>query len=356
MSAFPITFSGLGLISSVGLSSEGTCAAIRADIVRPSPIETFRTWDIDSQDEVALTGHPVRGFTDGFQGIGRWSRLGRLALSDMLRHSGMLEARERFAQACGFILCTPEISGDRFQFASDEVRLLALRLIAAAGLHISSTDTVTLSTGINSPLQALQLIQQKIAAGAWQRAIILAVDSLTDEASLQWLHSAHRLKTPSSAIGIMPGEAGVCLLVEGPRRLSPRTEAVLESVAIQERAAPRATAIQQGLVLSAAINSVLAESQAAPVGDILGNLNGEERRALAWGMARVRIPPQRLSNTVRETWPATSLGDTGTTSAAISLCLAARAFVRGYARTDATLIWTLADSGAASACVIRKWS
>ncbi|WNG14146.1 hypothetical protein [Cystobacter fuscus] len=354
MSTMPLTISGLGLVTSVGHSVEGACAAIRANITRPRPVDGMLVWDADAQEEVPLTGHPIVGLTDGFQGIGRWFRLGRLALLDMLRYAGLVETEDSFWRTCGFILCTPAISPARFAFPIDEVHALASRLPDAFGLPVAASNIVCLPTGHGGPLQALHLARQKVSFGAWHRAVVLAVDSLLDETSLRWLHGTRRLKTPEYAVGLIPGEAAACILVEGPRRLSQKPEATLQSVALSEPASTELPATHQGLALATAVREAIAGTQGRPVGDILGNLNGEELRAMAWGTARVRIPRETLAETMRETWTATSLGDVGAASAAVSLCVAVRSFVRGYSRNGAALVWSLSDDGAASACLVRK--
>lgn len=51
---FPLT--GVGLVTSVGLTVRAACAAFRAGIARPAPIE-FRILDAETQEPVQATGH-----------------------------------------------------------------------------------------------------------------------------------------------------------------------------------------------------------------------------------------------------------------------------------------------------------
>lgn len=351
MSTSPLVLSGMGLITSLGASVEESCAALRCGMTRPHPLDGMTVWDPDVEQEVPLIGHPISGLTDGFQGVGRWFRLGRLALRDLLRHARLDAEDGAFWRQCGLIVCLPELDPDRFAFPDEDARTLPQRLVRALGLPLSAERITCLEAGALGPLMALQQARKKLAEGAWQRAIILAVDSLVDDASLRWLKVARRLKTPERPTGLMPGEAGACLLLEAPRQAGDRGEAWIGECALAPSAGHKASAIRWGQTLSGVIHEALAGSQR--VGDILGNHNGEVPRAMAWGTARMSLPAGALAESHRETWPAASLGDVGAASAGVALCMAARAFSRRYARSDAALVWSLADDGAAGACVVQ---
>ncbi|MFE8603868.1 hypothetical protein [Archangium violaceum] len=352
MSATSLMLSGLGLITSVGYSVEGSCAAIRCGITRPHSIDGMNVWDPEAEREVPLVGHPIAGLTDGFQGIGRWFRLGRYALLDLLRYAHLDLDDASFWRPCGLIACLPEPNPDRFAFPSEQAQALPLRLMRALGLPLLASSVACIEAGPPGPLMALRLARQRIAEGTWQRAIILAVDSLVDESSLRWLKEARRLKTPERPTGLMPGEAGACFLVEPPRHAGERGEALVGDCTLARPPHTELPAIRHGQVLSGAIHDALAGG--TRVGDILGNHNGEEARAMAWGTTRLSLPPGALEAHHAETWPAVSLGDVGAASTAVSICVAARAFTRRYARNDATLVWCLADDGTAGACVVRR--
>lgn len=355
MSMSPLALSGLGLITSVGYTVEAACAAIRCQLTRPCPVDGPLVWEPDAQEEVPLTGHPIKELTDGFQGVGRWFRLGRLAMLDLLRYTGLGTDDKTLWHQCGLIVCLPEFAPGRFSFSAEAAQALPQRLLRALALHIHPANALCLTTGHQGPLSALHLAWQRISSGVWHRAIVLSIDSLVDEASLRWLQEEGRLKTPENPVGLMPGEVAAGLLVEGRRRARGKVEAVLESCAFTDSPGKALSPIQHGLVLGDTVNEALAAgAQSGGIGDILGNLNGEVHRAMAWGTAHVRIQRRTLAANPRETWPAIALGDVGMASAAVALCLAVRSFVRGYSRNDGALIWSLADNGSASACVVRK--
>jgi hypothetical protein len=88
MSSMLAAITATGAVTSVGLTAVASSAAIRADVSRPHPIE-FPFVDAETQELVPLTGHPVVGYTDGFQLLGRWVRLARGAMIDLLAQPGV---------------------------------------------------------------------------------------------------------------------------------------------------------------------------------------------------------------------------------------------------------------------------
>jgi len=354
MSAASLVLSGLGLITTVGYSVEESCAALRCGMTRPHPLDGMTAWDLGAEQEVPLVGHPITGLMDGFQGVGRWFRLSRYALLDLLRYSRLDAADAPFWRQCGLIACLPELDPDRFAFPEEDARALPQRLLRAVGLPIPALNVSCIEAGSLGPLLALQQAREKLASGTWHRALILSLDSLVDASSLRWLKTSRRLKTPEHPTGLMAGEAGACLLVESPRQAGERGDAWVEGCAVANSRGEELPAIQRGQTLSRVIHEALAG--VGGVGDILGNHNGEVTRAMAWGTARLGLPTKALLEHHRETWPAVSLGDVGTASPLVAICMAARAFTRRYARGDAALVWNLSDDGAAGACVVRRKS
>ncbi|NVJ09477.1 hypothetical protein HUW63_30150 [Myxococcus sp. AM001] len=309
-------------------------------------------WDLGAEQEVPLVGHPIAELMDGFQGVGRWFRLGRFALSDLLRYSGLESSDSAFWRQCGFIVCVPGLDPERFAFPPEDARLLPRRFLQSARLPIPGANVSFVDEGPLGPLIALQQIRKKLDEGTWQRAIVLAVDSLVDASSLRWLKAARRLKTPERPTGLMPGEAGACLLVEAPRGGLAGDTVWITGCAADRSQGAKASAVQRGMTLSRVIQEALGGT--VGVGDVLGNHNGEVARATAWGTARTNLAAERLAVHHRESWPAISLGDVGVPGAIVAISMAARAFARGYARGDASLVWSIGDDGAAGSCVVQR--
>ncbi|NVJ13520.1 hypothetical protein [Myxococcus sp. AM010] len=347
-----LSLSGLGLITTLGYSVEEACAALRCGMARPAPVEGMTTWDVDVAQDLPLIGHPISVLTDGYQGVGRWFRLGQYALLDLLRYANLDSEDTAFWRACGFVVCLPTLDPERFNFRDDLARAMPQRLLHALRLPVDAQHCVCIEAGPVGPLMALQIARKKFATGSWHRAVILSLDSLVDEASLKWLAAQGRLKTPGHPVGLMGGEAGACILVEAPRQSGSREEAWVDACFVEESPGKHLPAVHWGQTLAGVIQQALAGG--TRIGDVFGNLNGEVRRAMAWGTARVRIDEGALLPSTRETWLATSLGDVGTSAALVAICMATRAYARGYARGDASLVWSLSDEGASGACIVRR--
>lgn len=80
-----VAIAGLGAATSLGVGAATACAAARAGLSQPRTLEPFLVLDTDTGDMVPLVGHPVSFLTEGFTGVARTSRLGALALRDLVK-------------------------------------------------------------------------------------------------------------------------------------------------------------------------------------------------------------------------------------------------------------------------------
>ena len=354
MSSLPLSITGLGMMTALGQGAEGVCAAIRAGISRPHPMNDFQLWDPEAQDEVPLLGHPVAGITDGFQGLGRWSRLGHLALRDLVRYARLTDWPVTSWMRCGLMLCTPHLSPERFTFGRREVDALAGRLLQATSLPIATDSRLLFMEGESGVWQALKTAEKNITSGRWDRAILLAVDSLLDAGSLRWLATTGRLKGPEQPVGLMPGEAGACVLIEHPRHCQGQPEGTLQGVAVANEPDDQEPHVRRfGRALGRAVEEVLVTSRARLLaGNVVGNLNGEETRAMAWGTTLTQVIRPLGLTYLREKWPAISLGDVGTASVVVSMGYALRAYTRRHAAEGPTLVWGFSERSPQGACLV----
>lgn len=202
-----------------------------------------------------------------------------------------------------------------------------------------------------------------------ERVIVVGADSYLDPLDLDWLGACGRLKTPGRPDGLMPGEAGACLLIEneadprrnGRMRLGIQAHAVL-------RAPPEAgngdddgeegestpDAIAVGTRLADLLRSV---TRGGPFkGDVYADLNGERWKANAWGLALTRLHPTLDFDSYRMISPCECFGETGAAAAPLSVCLAARSFERGYASDEGALVVSISDAGDVGATLVRGMS
>ncbi|NVJ17287.1 hypothetical protein [Myxococcus sp. AM010] len=347
-----LAITGLGMVSSLGHDVVSGCAAIRCGMARPVPLGLQVVSSGDEPGVESVVGFPIQGLTDGFVGLGLHVLLVEEALKDLLLYSELTGADSRFWWDTAFFL---GLSGARTPEQDLLVEQLQERLLPAvsrrSGLGFSPRLQKVLVRGHVSVLAAMAEAGEAITSGQVQRALIVGVDSLTsDLEALEMLAMKGRLKTPERAVGFMPGEAAVALLVEDPaqaRRRGARVEARVEALRVG-----RGDGAAPSMRLVEVLEGTLA--RATRIGDVYGDLNGEESRAMEWGTLLARLPADSVLAEARSHWPAVSLGDTGAASGGVSMAVATRSFERKYARGDEILVWSRSDDGAvASGLLVR---
>ncbi len=87
-------------------------------------------------------------------------------------------------------------------------------------------------------------------------------------------------------------------------------------------------------------------------GLVIAALNGDAYRAQDWGTALARVRDLNLGES-RQWYPAQSFGEVGAATGLVGLCMAIRAFARGYAATRGVLVWTAGDDGSRGAFYVR---
>ncbi len=105
-----VAVTGLGMTSSMG-GVVTACAAARAGMQRAGPLAEVQVHDLDLFESVPIQGHPVRGVTEGYQGMGRLLRLADEALLDLLTHARL---KQEDLQSTGLFL---NLSSDFFRRA-----------------------------------------------------------------------------------------------------------------------------------------------------------------------------------------------------------------------------------------------
>jgi 3-oxoacyl-[acyl-carrier-protein] synthase-1 len=352
------------MISSVGWDASASCAAIRAGLVRPQPLPGVSVLDAETQQLVPLVGHPIQGYTEGFALLARWARLTQGALDDLLRQRRIPGSEDAlFWRRTRLVCIAPVLSAERF---------FEVRQVGSQGLTDAYTQLLQarlckripvppwrmLGLGHSGLAAALQEADRGITHAEVERYLLVAVDSYLDAYSLEWLAERRRLKTADRPVGLMPGEAGACLLVESPpsaRRRGARIEAWIDSATVER--GPESVfqeGASLGLALSRAVESGRPGGAAGKPfdGDVIIDLNGEVWRANAWGHARVRLS-NALAARIRLVTFCSSLGEVGAASGAVGTCIATRAFARRYASGPSCLVVTSSEDGLAGCIHVR---
>jgi 3-oxoacyl-[acyl-carrier-protein] synthase-1 len=341
------------MVTSVGFGAYPACAAIRAGIVRMRELDKSQGSAGRPDWKPPLIGSPLKGLTDGYFGLGRWTRMTVDGLRDLMVNA-RLGGQE--LEQVGIFLGLPLVG----RGSSPERRQhLAARIAQWLQLPGLQSRIRFYPEGHASVLKALQEVVTQMQQGRLTQAVIGGVDSLVEPERLTQLLSEGRLKTDENAVGLIPGEASAFFLVESPlqtRRRKAEVLAWLEAPGVaHEPVSPASGQPCNGLGLGQAISTTLAglTDRGAHTGLILCDLNGELYRAEEFS----KMVPRALHH-LQQPWrlwhPADCIGDTGAASSAISVCVGARALARGYAGTDNVLVCASSDEGLRGSVYLRS--
>jgi 3-oxoacyl-[acyl-carrier-protein] synthase-1 len=170
----------------------------------------------------------------------------------------------------------------------------------------------------------------------------------------RWLRVCEELgilKTPVRPVGLTPGEGGGFLLLEKyPVRNRERpTFAILQACESGSDAGHRfAERPVDGHALADVVRRCL-PSVPHDAG-VISDLNGDTVRANDFGAALVQLRQGFQPATM--VIPAISFGDTRAASAFLGVCVAIRAFARGYAPTDSFVVCASGDDGGRAALLV----
>lgn len=368
---------GLGMVASLGNDVATNCAAARAGLSRSAPLENYRVRSEVEGDPEPVIGHQASLFTRGFEGEARLVRLAQGALMDLIARcpgadwtSGAVrfyvalpfawrsyegldlipddEARRARSERFAALTQDPASSGQR----SDPHRAARiLRKAATLARWPTEVAAPACFSGHAGGLEAVSAALTDLSASTVRVAVVLGIDSLLDEETLDWLNSCQRLKCDGVPAGCQPGEAAVALALtlETPVHAVPVVRVV--STAKEER-----SLLAGGSGTGQGLATAIAECLKAVPSDtawIISDHNGEVYRANDWGYAVVRLRSHFESFAAPVVWyPALSFGDIGAASALAGICMAVRAWDRNYAPANIALIAAASEgSGRAALCL-----
>ena len=348
---------GVGLASSLGDAIQA-CAAARAGLVRTKPLPFAA--GMDGLEPAFVNGHPCWE-VEGFGGFGRLGYLAALALGDLfsrwspnqvspartllLLHQPLASERPSLDEHLGFL----------WQQGREQTEGAALLrcLKPLLPTFLLEASVQFLQAGHAGGLLAIETAVEALQAGRADACIVCCVDSYLDLSTLEWLNATGRLKSVAQPVGFMPGEGAGAFVIESAmaaRRRGVEGLAALEAVGTAREPfgysdddfSPRGEALS-AVLLQAGCRR---DSQVREAGLILGDLNGQNRRAMDWGYALSRCVAVNDAFGDMRLWPLPmSFGDVGSATGAFLICNAVRAFTRGYSRGEQLLLFSCSDDG-----------
>jgi 3-oxoacyl-[acyl-carrier-protein] synthase I len=333
-----IVVSGLGLCSSLG-GAIHAAAAFRCGLSNGRELEEWPYFDEEEREPHLLRGHPAMAVAAGFQGAGRLLKLGTLALADL---GASLDLTTLHPARLAVILVLPA-SAEGLERTRGELlsRLCKLARIDVdpAGLHPSFDGRIGVAGAIREA-------QRLLHGAAIDHCLIGSIDTRLGAEQLQRLFVTGKLKTADNPVGFLPGEGACFLLLERKDRAKRRGGAIgalvhpPSAIAPPDPEEPGPDRRPPGKALSEVMIQAMTQAGWAPpaVGTVYVDLDGTPRRAADFGSALLHLAPARPLEGWQHAFPAESFGETGATSPALAICLAARAFVRGYATGSRALV------------------
>lgn len=370
--ALPVT--AVGMVSALGTDAATSCAAARAGISRAAPLPAFQVYSEGDWGHIGVVGHALHEYARGFEGFGRLVRLASGALADLLSGASLQDVHWPRTALCLGVSSAyfqaerarqPEARAEDTEADVEQIELvkssLLARVCALNGMGCDAPHRFLFMEDQCGFAHALFKAQQLLASGEVDRCIVGGVDACTDGAAMASAHLFHVLKTADQAAGYQPGEAAGFVMLESTESARARGASVLGQVDAAswgvESVARASGKPALGVGMAGAIQSCLAKAMApsSQVDWMLGDLNGDAFRANDWGYALVRLMPDHPALGERPlVLPAESFGEIGAATGPVAVCMAMRAFARGYAPGRRVLVWLASYRGYRAAFTLQQ--
>ncbi len=337
MSAQAVAILSTGLVTSVGLTAEASCAAIRAKVSNPS--ET-RVKDLSGD---WIMGNAV-ALDQPWRGRAKLVKMAALVIEECLS-----QIPRRDWPQIPLLLCVAEreragrLDGiDRELFAEIQSEF---DLAFADSSMILPNGRVCVGTALG---RARDLLSDNRAP----HVLIVSTDSLLNASTLSQLVRNDRILTGDNSNGFVPGEGAAAILVG-----SPKNGFGVRCTGIGFATEP--AAIGSGLPLrgegmARAIRAALVESE-RDIGSLdfrVTDLSGEQYYFKEAALALSKV--LRVRKESFALWhPAECIGESGSVSSLSTLIVAESAFRNGYAPGPGALCHAASDDGKRTAVVLQ---
>jgi len=334
----PISIIDTGLVTSVGLTSEAACAAMRAGLSNPT--ETgFRD---STGEEIVAHQVPLR---QPWRGVGRLAKMAAAAAAESLATVPQGE------WGCiPLLLCVAE--PERPGRLADLDEQLFATICGELNTHFHWRSEV-IARGKVSTNFAFLRARGLLSDEEIPFVLIVAADSLVTWPTLGMLERQRRLLMPGNSDGFLVGEGAGALLIGRP---GPTTQLLCTGLGFaMESAHIHSGEPLRGDGLTSAIKEALADAS-CEIHDLdyrITDLSGEQYYFKESALALLRT--LRVRKEEFDIWhPAASIGECGAAVGPVVFALAGAASRKGYAPGGASVLCHFAnDAGERAAAVLQ---
>jgi 3-oxoacyl-[acyl-carrier-protein] synthase-1 len=333
----PIAILSTGLVTSVGLSAQASCAAIRAGVTNPT-----ETRYIDSRGEWIMA-HQVP-LDEPWSGFDKLARMAVMVIQESLA------ARDRADWSrIPLLLCVAERERPGRVDGLDDGLLPQIQQLVGLAFHAGSmiVPDGRVSFGV-ALLEARRLLAQSDVLAV----LIVAVDSFICRSSILAYERAGRILTPENSNGFIPGEGAGALLVGRPsvgrRLLCTGLGFGTETAHIESTEPLRADG------LTDAVRDALQDAQCGleDVDFRIVDVSGEQYYFKEASLTLSRVLRARKEQF--DIWhPAECIGESGAVAGPASIAVAYAACSKNYAPGPNILLHAANDAGQRMAAIVR---
>jgi 3-oxoacyl-[acyl-carrier-protein] synthase-1 len=333
----PLAVLSTGLVTSLGLSAEASCAALRAKISNPTEtrfLDSGGTW---------IMAHEVQ-LERPWRGRSKLALMAAMAIEEALA-----EVPRREWVSIPLLLCVAEAERPGRTDGLDD------RLFAEIGQQLGARfapESAVVPLGRVAVAAALAQARALTARGGPSRVVVAAVDSLLGWHTLSCYEREDRLLTERNSNGFMPGDGAAALLVGVP---PPGPALCVTGLGFASEPAHIGSDLPlRGDGLTQAVKAALAEAGCGlhALDFRVADVSGEQYYFKEAALALSRVLRERKED--MELWHAAEgIGETGAAAGGAAIAWIHAACRKGYAKGPGVLAHFANDGGRRAALCLQ---
>ena len=343
-----LAITAVNSITAVGHDGRMTAASVRAGISRLTEYD-----DYPDGDGNPITVARIRDIEYGRDTAVRMARTATLCLENLL--SEYFQDGVKHPTHIHLLLgvASQERPGPRFEESC------TYPLLEVIKKWTEKPDLQTIPQGNASSQFGIEQAAKIIENNPTALCIVGGIDSLLRASTLNWFEHTGRLKSVSYGRhqGLIAGEAVGFTIIEDPARADQANRPILARITglgLAEESSPRASnSPSRNSGLTNACHAALKDHQGKEIRAVFGDLNGENSRAVEWGMVDMRCFKDRHEQ--RQLWtPANCYGDIGAASGAVMTNIVTQGFARGWLQSP-ILMFCSDDHGSCGTLILEDY-